>query len=247
MKNIDPNHIAIIMDGNGRWAESKKHSRLWGHIKGSQTAQDIVEAAINKNISYLTLFAFSTENWKRPVSEVQFLIKLLERHIKKRKADLLKQNVRVLCVGDLTPFPDHLKNELSDIQKATSKCTGLTLIFALNYGGKQEILQAAFKAAQAAFSSSSKLTSKEKFLELFESHLEFSTIPDPDLIIRTSGEQRISNFMLWSSAYSELYFSPKFWPDFSKQDFFEAINEYSCRQRRFGGLKHMDPIKESLA
>ncbi len=222
-----PKHVAFIMDGNGRWAISKNKHRFWGHLKGSETAQQIVEYCASKtSIEFLTLYAFSTENWSRSKEEVSFLFKLLHRHIKKKQGYLISNNVCLRVIGDLNPLPLELRENILTIVKKTSKNTGLNLVLALNYGGRQELIL----AINTHIKNSSMPMTESSLCKI----LSADGIPEPDYIIRTSGEQRLSNFMLWQSAYAELYFTKVLWPDFKPQDLELALKEYQQRNRRFG-------------
>ncbi|MGH1467451.1 MAG: polyprenyl diphosphate synthase [Bdellovibrionales bacterium] len=223
----DPKHIAFIMDGNGRWANSRNKNRFWGHLKGSEVAQKIVEHCAQKtSIEFLTLYAFSTENWSRPEEEVHFLFKLLDRHIRKKQGYLISNNVRLKVIGDLKALPADLQESINSIAQETSTNTGLNLVLALNYGGRQELVSAI---------NTHLATNKGPLTEeTISKALSSDGIPDPDFIIRTSGEQRLSNFMLWQAAYSELYFTNTLWPDFTSKDLDLALQEYQKRNRRFG-------------
>ncbi len=222
-----PKHVAFIMDGNGRWAISRNKHRFLGHIKGSKTAQQIVEYCAHKtSIKFLTLYAFSTENWSRSKEEVNFLFKLLDRHIKKKQGYLISNNVCLRVIGDLNPLPLKLKKNILNIVQKTSTNTGLNLVLALNYGGRQELISAINVHIKNSFVP---ITEVSLCKILFA-----DGIPEPDYIIRTSGEQRLSNFMLWQSAYAELYFTKTLWPDFRPQDLELALQEYQKRNRRFG-------------
>ncbi len=229
-----PKHIAIIMDGNGRWAKQKGNNRVFGHKNGVRAVHEAVEAAGEIGISYLTLYAFSTENWNRPKSEVDALMSLLINTIHKEIKELHDKNVRLKTIGDTSNLPSKVQKELSAAIEYTSKNTGLTLTLALSYSGRWDIKNAMQKIARQV---------KEKKLEIqqiteahISSFLSTSFLPDPELIIRTSGEFRISNFLLYELAYSELYFLDKFWPDFRKKDFLEAILNFQHRERRFGKI-----------
>ncbi len=227
-----PEHIAIIMDGNGRWAKKQKKPRVFGHKKGADSVKRVVEASAELGIGYLTLFTFSKENWNRSENEVNSLMNLLLTTINQETKTLMKNNVKLLAIGDIDNLPDNTRNRLLDAIEVTSKNTGLTLVLALSYGARWEIVKAVKEI-------SSKVKNKEINIddindELFGKHLCTSEFPDPELLIRTSGENRISNFLLWQIAYSELYFTDKFWPDFFKEDFYEAIYDYQQRERRFG-------------
>jgi undecaprenyl diphosphate synthase len=227
-------HLAIIMDGNGRWAEQKGLTRLEGHLQGSKSAELMIEQCLKYNIPYLTLFAFSTENWGRPAKEVNFLMELLEKHLITKSEKFISQNIRLETIGDLSKLPSSLQSKLAELKSKTKLNTKLTVIFALNYGGRDEIKNAALKLASDIEQNR---VSKFNFTsDDFAKYLETSDWPDPDLIIRTSGEQRISNFLLWQSAYSEFYFTNKLWPDFDGQDFYTALKNYYDRHRKFGCL-----------
>lgn len=229
------NHLAIIMDGNGRWAERKNFSRLEGHLQGSKTAEMIIEQCLKYKIPYLTLFAFSTENWGRPAKEVNFLMELLEDHLISKSEKFISENIRLETIGDLSKLPASLQAKLNEVKLKTKANTKLTVIFALNYGGRDEIKNAALKLAADIEQNR---VSKFNFTSAdFNKYLETSEWPDPDLIIRTSGEQRISNFLLWQAAYSEFYFTERLWPDFDAQDFYKAIKSYYDRHRKFGCLE----------
>lgn len=231
-----PKHLAVIMDGNGRWAEKRGRSRFWGHIKGTEVAQSIIEyCAKETKVEFLTLYAFSTENWSRPEEEVSFLFKLLERHLLKKRKKLIESNVQLKTIGDLEPLPNGLKEQIDSLSKETKENTGLNLTLALNYGGRQEIIN----SMNSLIKEAKDLSNETQFSEIDISRKILSMgggLPDPDLIIRTSGEKRISNFLLWQSAYSEFYFSDTLWPDFKTDDLEKAFLNFSNRERRFGGL-----------
>jgi undecaprenyl diphosphate synthase len=227
-----PEHVAIIMDGNGRWAKEHGKARIFGHKHGVLSVRSVVEGAGEIGLKYLTLYAFSTENWNRPKVEVAALMQLLVSTISNEVNELNKNNVRLLTIGDLNSLPNNCERELEKAIEKTKNNTGLTLVLALSYSSKWEIVQAVKKIA-------SKLKSEEISLndineELIDSALQTAAIPDPELLVRTSGEHRISNYLLWQIAYAELYFTEKLWPDFSKEDLFEAILDYQKRERRFG-------------
>ncbi|MCX8081898.1 MAG: isoprenyl transferase [bacterium] len=231
MKNkikVVPSHIAVIMDGNGRWAKKRGLPRIAGHREGLKAVRRIVKAASNYGVKYLTLYSFSTENWKRPPEEVKFLFHLMEERLRAEGEKLHKNNVRVYFIGKREQLPEKLIKTMLYIEKKTHKNTGLNLIFAINYGSRQEIVDAVRKC----------VSSEEKDIteEMIEKNLYTAGIPSPDLIIRTSGEKRMSNFLLWQSAYAELYFTPVLWPDFTENDFLKALFDYQRRQRRFGGV-----------
>ena len=227
-----PKHTAIIMDGNGRWAEQKGMPRIFGHQNGVTAVKKIVEAANKFNIKYLTLFTFSIENWDRPRSEVDTLMGLLVQTLKDEFEEMFKNNIKLNAIGDLDSLPNEVREELYSIIESTKRNTGMTLTLALSYGGKQEI----FKAVKEI---SKKVKNDIICLDNFDDsvindHLYTCDLPDVDLLIRTSGEKRISNFLLWQIAYSELYFTKKLWPDFRKKDLYKAIISYQSRERRFG-------------
>ncbi len=227
-------HVGIIMDGNGRWAAAKGLPRLEGHRRGVEALRKAVRSAIELNIDFLTVYSFSTENWSRPVQEVMDLIGLLKRFIRNDLADLHNQNVRVRIIGERISLAPDLKKLLNEAEDITKSNTGLCLIVAFNYGGRQELAQAMQKIAaevRAGTLSASAITP-----ELISAHLDTHDIPDPDVIIRTSGEQRLSNFLLWQAAYAEFVFLPMHWPDFDRAAFETALNEFRARDRRFGNV-----------
>ncbi len=227
-----PRHIAIIMDGNGRWAKQKGRLRVFGHQNGVLAVRDTVESAAELGIKYLTLYAFSTENWNRPKFEVNALMELLVGTIRKETKTLTDNNIRLQAIGNLDSLPSGCRKELKEAMDLTAGNTRMTLVLALSYSSKWEIIQAVKKIAEGV---SSKEISADRIDEsLFNSFLCTANFPDPELLIRTSGEQRVSNFLLWQIAYSELYFTEKLWPDFRKEDLYEAILDYQRRERRFG-------------
>lgn len=227
-----PYHIAIIMDGNGRWAKEHGQPRVFGHTKGVVSVRDVVEGAGEIGLKHLTLYAFSTENWKRPKYEVSALMQLLVNTISKETDSLNKNNVRLSAIGDLKSLPESCYTELKKAIEKTSTNTGLNLILALSYSSKWEITQAIKQIANDVLNN--KLNVDEINENNINNYLTTKNIPEPELLIRTSGEHRISNFLLWQIAYSELYFSDKLWPDYRKEDLFEAITNYQKRERRFG-------------
>lgn len=228
--NNIPKHIGIIMDGNGRWAKKRGLPRSIGHRAGVETIREIVKECSKLGVKFLTIYAFSTENWKRPVDEVNALMNLLADYLKKEFDELNRNNVIINYIGNITKLPKVCQDELVNSYKNTKSNTGLTLNLALNYGGRQEIIDAVKKiAAEKAFD---KITEDN-----FNEYLYTKGMPDPDLIIRPSGELRLSNFLIWQSAYSELWFSDINWPDFKKEDLHKAISDYQKRDRRFGGIK----------
>ena len=227
-----PQHIAIIMDGNGRWAKIRNENRIQGHIKAKKSVRESIEFCVEKKIKYLTLFAFSTENWKRPKLEVQALMNLLNNVISDELNNLKNQNIKLKVIGDLSPLPKKTKESLELAINETSKNKGLCLILAINYSGKWDI----FNATKKFLETKQKLDLANFNEKVFEKNLSTCNIPDPELIIRTSGEERISNFYLWQAAYSELYFTDILWPDFNKNELNNAIFEFKNRNRRFGKL-----------
>jgi len=231
-KDRIPAHIAIIMDGNGRWAKQHGLQRMFGHKQGVKTVHDITTAAAELGIEYLTLYAFSTENWNRPKEEVDALMALLIDTIKKETPTLMENNVRLLTIGDLSRLPKETRAKFEQCLAQTSKNTGLNLVLALSYSSRWEITNAMQQAIVAA--QKGELKAEDINEELVSGLLTTKGIPDPDLLIRTSGEYRISNFLLWQLAYSELYFTDKLWPDFCVEDFYAAIVDYQGRERRFG-------------
>ena len=237
IKNLDmnkiPQHIAIIMDGNGRWAKKRGLSRSVGHREGSATLKKIVEACYNLGVKYLTVYAFSTENWSRPKEEVDELMKLLLEYLKNAEKELKGKNIRIKVIGDRNRLPDDIVSEIERVEKNTSHIKGLDFIIALNYGGRQEIVDAVASIVNDA--KNNKITEINE--EIISQRLYTNGKPDPDLLIRTSGEIRLSNFLIWQSSYSELFFCDVLWPDFTQKHLEEAILSYQGRQRRFGGVK----------
>ncbi len=227
-----PRHVAVIMDGNGRWAKQRNLERSQGHVEGVNTVRKITEIASEIGIGYLTLYTFSTENWNRPKDEVDALMNLIVVAIERETPDLIKNNVRLTMIGDIKRMPEFARTRLQKCMDDTSHCTGLVLCLALSYSSKWEILEAVKNIAEDV--KRGKLHEDEINDALFSSYLTTSHIPDPDLLIRTAGDLRISNFLLWQIAYSELYFTDIYWPDFTKDDFCRAIIDYQGRERRFG-------------
>ena len=223
-----PKHIAITMDGNGRWAKEKGKNRLFGHNNGVEAVRDTVEGAVEYGIKYITLFAFSTENWNRPKHEVNALMSLLVSSIHKETKTLIENDIRLQTIGNIQQLPKKCQNELSESIELTKENKKMTLILALSYSGKWEIINAVKEIVN------NKISEAAVNEELFKQYLTTKNVPDPELLIRTSGEHRISNFMLWQIAYSELYFTDKMWPDFRRADLKEAIINYQKRERRFG-------------
>ncbi len=227
-----PQHIAIIMDGNGRWARRKFLTRIKGHEKGIDAVRNIVEACREMGIAYLTLYAFSVENWRRPASEVNALMRLLKNYLLKERDNLIKNEIRLQAIGDLDRLPVEVKETLFQVIEETKKGDKMTLILALSYGARWEIIKAALRMAHDL--NTGIIQEKEVTPDLFSGYLTTSPYPDPDLLIRTSGELRLSNFLLWQLAYTELYITPTLWPDFTKDELFKAIEDYQKRERRFG-------------
>jgi len=234
LKNLGklPKHIAVIMDGNGRWAIERNQSRTAGHREGIESVRDIVKASSLLDIKYLTLYAFSIENWKRPASEVSILMKLLEYFLKAELDELHKNNVRILTIGKISSLPKSIQELLYSAIEKTKENTGLTLTLALSYSGRWDIVRAVQMIALDV--RRGKVSPEDLSDELFSSYLQTNEIPDPDLLIRTSGEMRLSNFLLWELAYSEIYITDKYWPEFRRKDLYEALYDYFKRERRFG-------------
>jgi len=227
-----PSHVAIIMDGNGRWARQRGLDRIFGHQQGVNALREVIEAAAEIGIKYLTCYAFSTENWGRPDEEVSALMGIMVQSLSKETDTLTKNNIRLIAIGDVDRLNDDVRNRLYETIKVTSVSTGLNLVVALSYSSRWEITEAARRMSSDVRKG---ILSPEKITEEdFEKYLTTNGIPDPELMIRTSGELRISNFLLWQLAYSELYFTEKLWPDFGKDDFYTAIIDFQKRERRFG-------------
>ena len=227
-----PGHVAIIMDGNGRWAKARGLSRIAGHRAGIRPIRLVVETARKLGLKVLTLFAFSTENRKRPQQEVEAILKLLKAFLRKERKNLIKNNIRLMTIGNIEWFPAPIINEIKKTIFATANNTSLTLVLALNYGGRMDIIQACRRISEEI--ESKRLNPSDLTEEVFSSYLYTAGLPDPDLLIRTSSEYRLSNFLLWQLSYSELWITPVLWPDFSKKHFLEALYAYQNRQRRFG-------------
>ncbi len=237
LKN-NPKHIAIIMDGNGRWAKQRSLPRTAGHQQGIEACKRTVRAAGELGVEYLTLFGFSTENWSRPAEEVNELMRLLRMYLRSETAELHRNNVRMRMIGERDPLSKDIVELIENAEKLTENNTGLNLTIALNYGGRRDIMLAAAKTAQ--YMNEKGLTPDVDLMEEhFCANLTTADMPDPDILIRTSGEQRISNFLLWQCAYSEFVFTDTLWPDFKKVDLEEAIGEFASRDRRFGAIKTM--------
>ena len=225
--NTIPSHIAIIMDGNGRWAKERGLNRTAGHEEGAKTVRKITQYCSDIGIKYLTLYAFSTENWERPKLEVEFLMKLLERYLKKELDVYLKNNIRFKAIGDLSRFSKSLQKTIFETQDKTANCSGLTQVLALNYGSKNEIIRAVKKLNEQNL---------EVTEENLESCLDTAGMGDVDVLIRTSGEVRLSNYLLWQNAYAEMFFTQTFWPDFNESELDDILSDFSKRERRFGGI-----------
>lgn len=235
---VIPRHIAFIMDGNGRWAKERGKKRTWGHKEGSNVLKKICRDAYQIGVQYVTVYAFSTENWQRPDEEVDFLMDLLRQYLKESIKTCKKDNMRVRVIGDKGGLPLDVQNTINELEIESSEYSGLNLQIALNYGGRDEILRAVKRMANDINNNIASINNIDE--EIFSSYLDTKDIPDPDLMVRTSGEIRLSNFLLWQLAYSELYFTHKYWPDFKKEDLIEAILIYNKKERRFGGLKDED-------
>ena len=231
-----PEHIAIIMDGNGRWAKRRLLNKSAGHRAGAQALRRLAEEAEKIGVKILTVFVFSTENWTRPKGEVDDLMSLIHHYIQQYIDDSKKNDMRISLIGDLTRLTDDLQRKIAGLQEMTKDKKGLRVVLALNYGGRGDITRAARKIA--ADVKGGRKTLDEINEKLFSSYLDTADLPDPDLLIRTSGEMRISNFLLWQTAYSEMYFTDKLWPDFTIKDLQKAIEQYNQRDRRFGGRKN---------
>jgi len=225
-----PRHVGIIMDGNGRWAESRGLPRIEGHRRGVERSKEVIEVAVELGLKALTLYTFSTENWRRSTAEVATLMRLLEIYLKRELDGLIKNDIVFRSIGEIWRLPDHIQSIIKEAQEKTSSNKGMILAIALSYSGRNEILRAVKKVICSGIGPD------ELSEEGFNAFLDTSGIPQPDLIIRTSGEMRISNFLLWQAAYSEFYFSDTLWPDFTKDEFLLAIQDYQRRERRFGAI-----------
>ncbi|MGN0141307.1 MAG: isoprenyl transferase [Roseburia sp.] len=229
-----PQHVAIILDGNGRWAKSKGMPRNYGHTVGAKNVETICRAAHEMGIRYLTLYAFSTENWNRPESEVQALMKLLESYLKNCTKTAAKNNMRVRVIGDRSRLTEQFQKQIAELEETSAGYDGLNLQIAINYGSRDEMIRGMRRMCQDVVGG--KHSVEEIDEELFEKYLDTADIPDPDLLIRTSGEQRLSNYLLWQLAYSEFYFTEVPWPDFDKKELEKAVEAYNSRDRRFGKI-----------
>ena len=232
LKEKLPQHLAVIMDGNGRWAARQSLDRVAGHQKGAESVRSIVRTSREIGIPYLTLFAFSSENWSRPKVEVEALMMLLKNYLESELQEMMDNNIRLLGIGDLARLPKEVLATLHETMKKTSHATGMTLTLALSYGGRDDILQAIRRIM--AHCQDGNLAPKDIDENLFSKYLWTANLPDPDLLIRTSGEMRISNFFLWQLAYTEIYVTSTLWPDFDKEEFIQALLSYQNRERRFG-------------
>ncbi|HXG19967.1 MAG TPA: isoprenyl transferase [Methylomirabilota bacterium] len=237
-----PRHVAVIMDGNGRWAQRRGLSRVEGHKRGKAAVQAVVEASGELGLEYLTLYAFSTENWQRPVNEVRALMSLLRRYLRTELHKLMENNIRLRAVGDLSRLPAAVRQALEHAVLQTQDNTGLTVVLAISYGGREEIAHAARSVAAAV--QAGRIALQDVTEETFAQHLWTSGIPDPDLLIRTSGEFRLSNFLLWQLAYTEIYVTDTLWPDFGREEFLRALADYQSRERRFGRTAEQPPAAE---
>ena len=235
-----PQHVAIILDGNGRWAKSKGMPRNYGHMQGAKNVEVICEEAYNLGIKYLTVYAFSTENWNRPQDEVDALMKLLRNYMKSCLKRAAKNDMRVRVIGDKTRLDDDIRTKIAELEEATKNNGGLNFQIAINYGSRDEMRRAMTALAKDCVEG--KVNPDEISEALFDTYLDTHEIPDPDLMIRTSGEQRLSNYLLWQLAYSEFYFTDVPWPDFSKEELVKAIEQYNKRDRRFGGVKEEEDV-----
>ena len=233
-----PQHIAIILDGNGRWAKSKGMPRNYGHAQGSKNVERICEEAWRLGIKYLTVYAFSTENWSRPKNEVDALMTLLRNYMKTCLKTAAKNDMKIRVIGDIEPLDENIKSRIKELEEATVNNGGLNFTIALNYGSRDEITRAVKKVMEDV--KAGRITEEEMTESRFASYLDTAGIPDPDLLIRTSGELRLSNYLLWQLAYSELYVTDCLWPDFNKEELLEAIRQYNKRDRRFGGVSQTE-------
>jgi undecaprenyl diphosphate synthase len=229
-----PRHIAIILDGNGRWAKQRGLARIFGHEEGAQSVRQSVEGCGELGVEFLTLYAFSQENWSRPAMEVNALMNLLQKFLSETTPELVEKNVRLRAIGRLSQLPEACQEQLRASIETTAGCTGLTLILALSYSGRAEVIDAVKSLVADVLAG--RLREAEIDAEVFSQHLYTRDLPDPDLLIRTSGEMRLSNFLLWQLSYTEIHFTKTLWPDFRKEDLLEAVRDYSNRQRRYGSV-----------
>ena len=230
-----PKHVAIIMDGNGRWAQSRDKNRIAGHEEGARRVQEIVEFSRSIEIPYLTLYAFSHENWRRPKLEVNALMFLLMKYLRYEKQNMIKNNIALETIGDLDRLPKKVQEVISEVKKATSRNHKMVLNLALSYGGRVEIIQASKSFTKECLAGNIKIDDLNE--DTYKKYLYTHNMPDPDIVIRTGGEKRISNFLPWQCVYSELFFVDKLWPEFKEDDFFQILNDFQSRDRRFGGIK----------
>jgi undecaprenyl diphosphate synthase len=230
-----PAHVAIILDGNGRWAKQKGMPRNYGHMQGAKAVEDILVDARDLGIKYLTVYAFSTENWNRPEAEVSALMTILRNYLKTSIKKSMKNNVRCRVIGERSKLSDDIQAAIKELEDATKDNTGLTFTIAINYGSRDEIRRAVRKIVDKAVSG--EISADDITEEMISKNLDTDFLPDPDLLIRTCNEQRISNFLLWQCAYTEFYYTPVAWPDFNKEELLKAVESYSTRNRKFGGLK----------
>ena len=241
-KNNIPKHVAIIMDGNGRWAKERGLPRSAGHRAGINRVKEIIKATSELGVKVVTLFAFSTENWSRPKKEINLLMRALNNFLDREINELDKNNIRLMVIGQDKPIPQYLLAKIKKVKERTKDNTGLIFVLALNYGSRQEIVDAVKKFTNAVIKDKANLEDLD--MENFSNYLYTAGLPDPDLLIRTSGQMRISNFLLWQLSYAELYFPRKYWPDFGKEDLEKAIDIYQRRERRFGKIRRIDVNKE---
>lgn len=232
-----PAHIAIIMDGNGRWAKNQDKKRTQGHKEGAKIVRNITKWCANKQIPYLTLYAFSTENWKRPKVEVEFLMKLLENYLKNERMLYMQHNIRFRAIGDISIFSQRLKNAILELEHLTQNHTQLTQILALNYGSHDELSRTFLKIFNALSASKPQTLTPSDITSLIQANLDTATMPDVDMLIRTGGEKRISNFLLWQASYAEFFFTPTLWPDFTTDELNNMFEDFLQRQRRFGDIQ----------
>ncbi len=235
-----PQHVAIILDGNGRWARSKGMPRNYGHAQGSKNVERICEEAWRMGIKYLTVYAFSTENWQRPKSEVDALMKLLRNYMKTCLKTAEKNDMKIRVIGDIRPLDEDIKKRILELEEASRNNGGLNFTIALNYGSRDEMIRAVRRLAQDCVDQ--KVKPEDIDEKLYAAYLDTRELPDPDLLIRTSGELRLSNYLLWQLAYSEFYFTDVPWPDFTKEELIRAIEHYNSRERRFGGIKEEQDV-----
>lgn len=235
-----PQHVAIILDGNGRWAKSKGMPRNYGHAQGSKNVERICEEAWRMGIKYLTVYAFSTENWNRPKSEVDALMKLLRNYMKTCLKTAQKNDMKIRVIGDITALDEDIKGRIKELEEASKNNGGLNFTIAINYGSRDEMIRATRRLAQDCVEGRVDVSAIDE--KLYETYLDTHGVPDPDLLIRTSGEIRLSNYLLWQLAYTEFYFTDVLWPDFTKEELVKAIEQYNSRDRRFGGVKEAQDV-----